>query len=315
MWYEVKIETASEAVEAVSYMLETIGAEGVLIEDPDDPVYHEGNASDWDYMDIEAVKKNMDFTGARVTCYLNTEDDKEETWTKKIETINKHFVSIRNSGLDYGKLSLSWKPFENKDWNAEWKRHYKPFSVGKNLVIQPSWEVYAPRSEDIVIQMDPGGAFGSGTHETTTLCMEVLEKNVKQDMTVFDIGCGSGILSVVAAKLGASRVVAVDIDKSAVQTAKENVRENGLSHCISVYEGDLVSVLKDKADIVVANIIASVIISMAPVVKNYIKPGGTFVAGGLLEEKVDTVIDALKANDFSKIEVHRRGEWAVVVAR
>ncbi len=312
MWYEIKIVTTSEAVEAVSYILDSVGAEGVWIEDPNDPVYSEGNEGDWDYMDIEKVKESLDFEGARVRCYVEKDEQKIDEF---IADIRKKLESIKDSGLDVGSLELEYKVFENKDWNAEWKKHYTTFLVGEKIIVTPSWEEYDIMADEIVVRMDPGGAFGSGTHETTMLCMEVLESIVKKDMTVFDIGTGSGILGITASKLGAKSVIAVDVDKAAVETAKENVSTNEVSDVMEVFEGDLFEITSGQCDIMVANIIAGVIMLIAPYVKSYIKPGGYFVAGGILDDKVDEVAKVISKAGFNEVHIHSKGEWSVIVGR
>ncbi len=312
MWYEIKIVTTSEAVEAVSFVLDSVGAEGVWIEDPNDPVYHEGNEGDWDYMDIEEVKKNLDFEGARVRCYIELEENKVD---KFMDDINEKFESIKNSGLDVGEFKVECKPFENRDWNEEWKKHYTTFLVGEKIIVTPSWEEYDVMDDELVVRMDPGGAFGSGTHETTMLCMEILESIVTKDMTVFDIGTGSGILGITAAKLGAKEVVAVDVDKSAVETAKENVKINEVDNVMNVIEGDLFDITSGKCDVMVANIIAGVIMLIAPYVKSYINEGGYFVAGGIIDDKVDEVAKAISNAGFSEVHIHSKGEWSVIIGK
>ncbi len=312
MWYEIKVITNSEAVEAVSYVLDSMGAEGVWIEDPQDPVYQEGSEGDWDYMDIEKVKQSLDFDGARVRCYVEHEED---SWEEYIADVTQKINDIKSSGLDVGELSIQWQIFENKDWNSEWKKYYTTFLVGEKIIVTPSWEEYEVMNDEIVISMDPGGAFGSGTHETTMLCMEILEELVKKDMTVFDIGTGSGILGITAAKLGATNIKAVDVDAAAVETAKQNAIENEVQDVMEVFEGDLFEIKSGQCDIMVANIIAGVIMLMAPYVKSYIKPNGYFVAGGILSEKEDEVSQVIRKAGFSEVHIYSKGEWSVIVGR
>lgn len=315
MWYEIKVKTTSEASEAVSNMLYEIGAEGVLIEDPNDPVYTNSKASDWDYIDIEEVKMHLEYDGAVVKCYFDGADVSGALLNEKVDHLKERLSQIESFGLDGGPLTVEIKELENTDWNSEWKKHYKPFEVGNKLVIKPSWEEYNEKNDRFIIEIDPGGAFGSGTHETTSMCMEMLEENVTADVDVFDIGCGSGILGIAAAKLGAKSVVAVDLDEAAVMTTKENAQRNGVNTRFEVHHGDLMEVVTGKADIIVANIIADIIVLLSKDLRDFMKPEGLFIASGIIDDKIDFVVEGLEASGFEVVEVRRRGEWAAILAR
>ncbi len=315
MWYEIKVKTTSEASEAVSNMLYEIGAEGVLIEDPNDPVYTNSKESDWDYIDIEEVKMHLEYDGAVVKCYFDGADVGASDLEDKLIHLKGRLSQIESFGLDGGPLTVEVKELENTDWNNEWKKHYKPFEVGNRLVIKPSWEEYEATDDRLIIEIDPGGAFGSGTHETTSMCMEMLEENVTADMDVFDIGCGSGILGIAAAKLGAKSVIAVDLDEAAVMTTQENAVRNNVSDNFTVHHGNLMDVVSGKADIIVANIIADIIILLAKDLRTFMKPGGLFISSGIIDDKIDAVKEGLEASGFEIVEVRRRGEWAAILAR
>ncbi len=315
MWYEIKVKTTSESSEAVSNMLYEIGAEGVLIEDPNDPVYTNSKESDWDYIDIEEVKMHLEYDGAVVKCYFDGADVGASDLEDKLTHLKGRLSQIESFGLDGGPLTVEVKELENTDWNNEWKKHYKPFEVGNRLVIKPSWEEYEATDDRLIIEIDPGGAFGSGTHETTSMCMEMLEENVTADMDVFDIGCGSGILGIAAAKLGAKAVIAVDLDEAAVMTTHENAVRNNVSDNFTVHHGNLMDVVSGKADIIVANIIADIIILLAKDLRTFMKPGGIFISSGIIDDKIDAVKEGLEASGFEIVEVRRRGEWAAILAR
>ena len=315
MWFEIKVKTTSEASEAVSNMLYEIGAEGVLIEDPNDPVYTESKESDWDYIDIEEVKRHLEYEGAVVKCYFDGADVNRNDLDEKIMSLKARLDQIESFGLEGGPLTVELTELENTDWNSEWKKHYKPFEVGNKLVIKPSWEDYTADGDRLIIEIDPGGAFGSGTHETTSMCMEMLEENVTPDVDVFDIGCGSGILGIAAAKLGAKSVVAVDLDEAAVMTTKDNAIRNGVDKSFEVHHGNLMDVVEGKADIVIANIIADIIILLSKDVRSFMKPDGLFISSGIIDTKVDDVVNGLESSGFEIIEVRRRGEWAAILAR
>lgn len=198
------------------------------------------------------------------------------------------------------------------DWIRLWRSHYRTFRVGKRLVIRPPWEEYAPLPDDLVITLDPGMAFGCGTHPTTQLCLELLERVVKPGDVVCDVGTGSGILAIAAARLGASRVLGVDEDPVAVRVARENVARNGVAAVVRVVAGDLLRGVGEPADVIVANIVADVIIAFAPEAARHLKSGGTFIAGGIAAPREAEVTAALE-KDFVVREVARRNDWVAVV--
>lgn len=199
------------------------------------------------------------------------------------------------------------------DWIRLWRRHYRTFRVGKRLVIRPPWEEYAPLPDDLVITLDPGMAFGCGTHPTTQLCLELLERVVKPGDVVCDVGTGSGILAIAAARLGASRVLAVDEDAVAVRVARENVARNGVASVVRVVAGDLLREVDEPADVIVANIVADVIIAFAPEAARHLKSGGTFIAGGIAAPREAEVTAAIE-KDFVVREVARLNDWVAVWA-
>ena len=220
-------------------------------------------------------------------------------------------------GIDIGQGRVYTESVKEEDWANNWKQYYKPTRIGDNIVIKPEWEDYEAGENDLVIRMDPGMAFGTGSHETTSMCIVNLEKYVNKDSTVFDIGCGSGILGIVAAKLGAKDVVGIDIDAVAVKVAKENISKNGVDKVMVAMEGNLADDMdKDKkADIVVANIIADIIVILAKDVKSFLKEGGIFISSGIILAKIDEVVASLEENGFEIVSVEKKGEWACVIAR
>ncbi len=202
-----------------------------------------------------------------------------------------------------------------KDWENEWKKYFKPTRIGQKIVIKPSWEIFEATEDDLIIEIDPGNAFGSGTHETTSMCIEMIEKYMNKSDTVVDVGCGSGILAIAAGKLGSKNIIAADIDPSAVETAKENIHMNGLSDVTEVRCGNLLDVIPEKADLVVANIIADIIVKLSDDIDQILKPDATFISSGIILDKTDWVVDELKKRQFEIVEVKKKGEWAVVVSK
>ncbi|QUH26914.1 50S ribosomal protein L11 methyltransferase [Serpentinicella alkaliphila] len=308
-WIEVSIKTTTEAVDAVSNILYDAGVTGVVIIDPNDINFVSDEEKSWDYVDESLY--NIGFEGALVKGYLSETADLKE----KLKIIENLVAYLPNYGLDIGLGEVTTNIVDENDWANAWKQYYKTTRIGKNIVIKPTWEEYSPLSEDLVIDLDPGMAFGTGTHETTMMCIEGLEKAVKEDTTVFDIGCGSGILSIAAAKLGAKKVVAIDLDKVAVHVSIENVEKNEVSHIVEVKHGNLMDVITDKADIVVANIIADIIILLSRDIKNYLNNNGLFITSGIILDKINDVKDSLEENGLKVIEVNTKGEWAAITAK
>ena len=204
---------------------------------------------------------------------------------------------------------------KTEDWANEWKKYYKPTKVGKNFIIKPTWEEYNLSENEVMIELDPGMAFGTGTHETTALCLEALEKIDLKDKTVFDIGSGSGILSVGALKLGAKQVEAVDIDILGVEATLDNAKLNKVEDRIIVHHGDLCEKLTSKADVIVANILAHILVKLLDDISKFIKTDGIFIGSGIIEEKYLDVENALLKNNFEILEVNRNKDWVCVIAR
>lgn len=312
-WIEVTIETTTEAVEAITNILYEHGAQGAMIDDPKDFFFQKAHEYDWDYAEEELFQRADGDDSVRIKTYISEEKDVEGF----ISIISQEVKKLTDYGIDIGPGRVYTDSIKEEDWANNWKQYYKPTRIGKNIVIKPEWEDYEPSGDDIVIRMDPGMAFGTGSHETTSMCIANLEKYVDKDSTVFDIGCGSGILGIVAAKLGAKDVVGIDIDAVAVKVANENILMNGVQDIMLAMEGNLADDMDKnrKADIVVANIIADIVIILAKDVKNFLKEGGIFISSGIILAKVDEVVASLEENGFEVVSVEKKGEWACVIAR
>ncbi|HHY04996.1 MAG TPA: 50S ribosomal protein L11 methyltransferase [Thermoanaerobacterales bacterium] len=305
-WAEIRIKTSTEAVEAVSNIFYEAGVAGVVIEDPKDFMFQK--KGDWDYFDMPGA---LDFEEAIVTGYL-VEDS---SLAERTQQIKKSLMQLPSFGLNIGKGEITIENVSEVDWANAWKKYYKPTRIGKNLVIKPSWEKYNQKPDDIIIELDPGMAFGTGTHETTRLCLEAIEKYLKKGCSVIDIGCGSGILSIACGKLGAEKVIALDKDEVAVRVAQENIKRNNLSSIIKVIKGDSLSTQIGKADIIVANIIADVIIDLCPNVPFNLNEGGIFISSGIIKDRELSVIEALERNGFDIIEKKQDGEWITIISK
>lgn len=309
-WIEVTIKTTTEAVEAITNILDELRTGGVMIEDPKDFLFQKNNELDWDYVEEEVFNKSGQ-DGVLIKTYISEERNVVEV----VENIKHRVLSLRDFGIDIGEGSVSLGQVNESDWANEWKKYYKPTKIGQRIVVKPTWEDYKRENGELIIELDPGMAFGTGTHETTSMCIRELEKYVNEDSKVFDIGCGSGILAIAAAKLGAKEVLAVDLDEVAVKVSKENVEENNVSDSVEVRHGNLMDVVKDRADVVVANIIADIIKILAKDVHNFMKKDAVFISSGIILDKVDEVKESLIENGFEIIDIKKLGEWSAIVSK
>lgn len=310
-WVEIKIKTTTEAVEAITNILFENGAQGAMIEDPKDFLFQKAHEYDWDYVEEEVF--NTDDENVYIKTYISEENDV----VTFIESIKIRISELRNFGIDIGAGEIFTDNVNEEDWANNWKKYYKPTKIGNSIVIKPEWEEYSPSEGDLVIHMDPGMAFGTGNHETTSMCIENLEKYVSEKSTVFDIGCGSGILGIVASKLGAKNVVGIDIDEMAVKVANENIQKNNVQDIMTAIAGNMTDKIEEgaKADIVVANIIADIIMKMSGDVRKLLKDDGIFISSGIILAKVDEVLENLKDNGFEVVDVIKKGEWSCIVAK
>ena len=305
-WTEVCIKTTEEASDAISDMLTTIGAGGVVIEDPNEIRRQIESPNSLDYADQEF----MDSLGTEVTvkAYFN-----EESTPEQLAVLIQEKIKFISQFLNVGKGYAGYAEVDDEDWATAWKKYYKPFHISSSVVIKPSWEEYSRQEGEIIVEMDPGMAFGTGTHETTRLCSQLLEKYVEKNDTVIDVGCGTGILSIIAVKLGASHATAIDIDEVASRVTKENCSMNGCLDKISVRKGVLMDLEPQKADIVVANIIADVVINLSTIIPSYLKNGGILLTSGIIKERKDDVMKAYMDNGFKFISLLEMGEWVAIV--
>lgn len=307
-WIEVRVITKSEALEPVSGIFYGLDCKGVAIEDPNDILEREQGPLTWDFADINVLEHKG--TVAVVKAYFAEEDDIENI----LNYVNEKIEELKSIGLDLGEAKVESEKMYEEDWANNWKKYYKPTKVGERIVVRPIWEEYKEENDELVLVLDPGMAFGTGTHETTRMCIQSLENYVKEGSVVFDVGCGSGILAIAAAKLGAKKAVGVDLDPVAVESAKENVGYNNLDN-IEVLYGNLVEVIDGKADIVVANIIAEVICILTEDVKRVLKDDGYFITSGIIHDRVDMVTKKLEETGFEVVEINKDGEWNCIVAK
>ena len=307
-WIEVRVITKSEALEPISGIFYSLDCKGVAIEDPEDILGREQGPLTWDFADINVLEHKGKV--AVVKAYFAEEDNIEDV----LQYVNERLTELKEMGIDLGEAKVEHEKMHEEDWANTWKQYYKPSKVGEKIVVKPIWEDYEAKDGELVVDLDPGMAFGTGTHETTRMCIQALERYVKEESTVFDVGCGSGILAIAAAKLGAKLAVGVDLDPVAVESSIENVGYNNLKN-IEILHGNLVEVIDGKADIVVANILAEIICILTDDVKRVLKDSGVFITSGIIHDRVDMVCEKLEATGFEVIEKNRDGEWNCIVAK
>lgn len=313
-WNQFRLKTTTEAEDIVSSMLADLGIEGVQIEDKI-PL----TQSDKEQMFVDILSDIPEDDGcAYLTFYLDEDVDKQEMLLK----VRQELEEMR-SYLNVGECTIEESQTEDVDWVNNWKQYFHQFYIDDILVI-PSWEnVEAKDSDKMVIHIDPGTAFGTGMHETTQLCIRQLKKYVTEDTEILDVGCGSGILGMLALKFGAKHSVGTDLDPCAIDATYENMDNNGISR--DQYEVMIGNIIDDKAvqdkvgyekyDIVAANILADVLVPLTPVIIHQMKKGGIYITSGIIEDKEDVVVEAVKEAGLEVLEVNHQGEWVSVTAR
>ena len=310
-WMEIKVLTTTQAADLISEILLEAGSEGTMIEDRNDVAANQRPEGQWDIID-EAIAERIG-DDVKVTGYFPIDEHLNDV----IAQIQSELRRLRALELDFdlGKLEVITQGFENEDWAESWKKAFKPIRLGEHIVIRPGWAAFDPLPGDKVIEIDPGLAFGTGTHETTGMCTALVEKYVRPGQRVIDIGTGSGILAIAAAHMGADEVLATDLDPVAVRVAAENAGINGFGDRISCRCGDLLDVVDVSGDVVIANIIADVIIMLAKPVRARIADGGLFICSGIAVDRRDDVIRALNEADYEILDEPVKGEWAAFAAR
>lgn len=355
-YIEFKIETSSQGIEIVTDALAQLGIVNVEIFDPKEILEMVRNPGATEYAD-PARFEFATSTSPAVTFYMECEGDepgaaaRELTARVREALLGRAEAAARGcygADVELGSLEIVQKTVDDEDWKDKWKDYFKPVRAGERIWVKPSWESFEPDDpDDIVIEIDPGMAFGTGTHETTSLTLRMLEKYMKPGDRVLDVGCGTGILSIAAAKLGASEVLGIDIESAAVEISNENFRANGVSAersgdmsagaetersgdmpagaeterseavtagCARAIEGDLTSGIGFTADVVVANLLTGLVLMLTGSVGQHIAEGGLYIASGILNEHRERVSLCLAENGFNVVEWLSDGDWSVVVA-
>lgn len=320
-WIEVFVSTTKIGLEIVSGLLYQCGLTGLMIEDGSDfEEFLKNPNRQWDYVEEELVEqKQKQPTG--ITFFLRD----NVYGTEQLSDIKSALLSLKSKEkeFDLGTLEVTVKNIKEEDWSNNWKKYFKPFPIGDKMMIKPSWEELKEPTDKIVLKIDPAHIFGTGTHETTQLCIELIEKFVQKKDKVLDIGCGSGILSIASLLLGAEEADAVDIDPNAIAVAYENADRNDIDR--KRYHVTAGNILEDENlhkiysgkqyDVVEANIVADIIMALSKQVPQYIKKGGIFISSGIIKQRLEEVYQALKENGFVVLDTKYKKDWVAIVSR
>lgn len=317
-WIQAKIITTNEGIEPICGALYELGITGIEISDKEDfKEFLENNRKYWDYVDEELERlKEAD---SCITLYFSKDDE----GIAQLATV-KNAIGVlkeQDKAGAFGSLRLIEEEMRDEDWSENWKQYFKPLEIGERVLVVPEWETDVPDSDRVKFLINPGLSFGTGSHESTRMCIEEIEKHLQRGDRVLDLGCGSGILSVIALLLGGAEAAAVDIDPMAVEVAYSNLKLNGLSEDVyHGFDGDITTdvalrekLAEKKYDVVLANIVADVIIALSGFVKDFVKDDGVFICSGIIIERKDEVVKALENAGLKIKEVRTMGEWAAVV--
>lgn len=316
-WTELNIYTTTEGIDLICSRLMDIGVKGFAIKDAEDfNEFLENKNGKWDYIDEDLL--GLSDCETCITIYLPNNNQGAEM----LISVNAMLKEMKAADTEnvFGRLETDFSSIREEDWANNWKQYFKPLKIGNKLLIKPSWEDYkADGDERIILEIDPASSFGTGQHHTTRLCLELLENSIEKGNELLDMGCGSGILSIGAMLLGAENAVAVDIEENAVASAIENAAKNNIpedkyiAYCGNVLSDNaLADKIDKKYDIITANIVADVLIAMGSLFDRYLKENGILIISGIIEERMDEVINAVENCGFTKLEQNIKEGWAAV---
>ena len=320
-WTKASIYTTTAGIEPVCALLMDIGVNGFEIEDAQDfQDFLNDTTIHWDYVEEELMQK-MEHCETCIKIYLPNNAQGHQMLLDTRDALSR--LKSSDEKNEYGRLVLECAGIREEDWANNWKQYFKPFPVGNHLYIKPTWETAVGAEGRKILEIDPSSSFGTGQHNTTRLCLEALETTVKPQDRVLDLGCGSGILSIAALLLGAKEITGVDIDENSVKIAKENLLQNHMKNSqFSLYCGDITSnetlrkaIGSHCYDVVAANIVADVIIGMSPYFSEFLKPDGTLLVSGIISNRREDVLEALKNQGFEAISEHEKEDWMAFTFR
>lgn len=314
----IDIDLTVSGIEPAVAVLEEIGITDIVVCDPRDvdDLMDKKEGYEWDYVSDDVMA--MADLAPKITVYM--EENKDST--ESIETIKKAMTDLKRKEIegaygpevDFGSLQVTVSVDDDSQWKDKWKEYFKPARISKSIVVKPTWEEYQRQEGDLVIEIDPGMAFGTGTHETTSMCVKMMEEYMKKGDKVLDVGCGSGILSIGAALLGASDILGIDIDPVAVEVSQENVNLNGTKNVTKIQYGDLTQGINYEADVIVANLMSDLVMMLSKDVAKHLAKGGFFISSGILCEQMIKVSECLRVEGFAILQVAKDGEWCCIVA-
>lgn len=319
-WIKVSVFTTSQGIEPVSGRLYQLGISGIEIEDEQDfKDFLENNRQYWDYVDEEIVHKMEGET--KVIAYVSDDTAGRELLLSIKSTLAE--LKSLDENDEFGRLETEIDNMTEQDWANNWRQYFHPIEIGEKVMIKPEWEELSEPTDRIVFNIEPGMSFGTGSHYTTQLCIEALERYIKPGVKMLDLGCGSGILSIISLLLGADMAAAVDIDPNAVDTAYQNADRNNIDKSrYKVLSGNVVTdsdiqaeIAENKYEVVAANIVADVIIGLAPKAKEYMADGGVFITSGIIADRLQDVKNAFIENGFKIEEINQRKDWVSIVCR
>ena len=312
-WAEIVIYTSTEGIEPLTAELIALGITGFVIRDSKDfEDFLENKTGNWDYIDDDLM--GLKDCETAVTVYLPRDTGGAELWNAAKSAIER--LKAGDTEGRFGRLETEMKNIRDEDWANNWKQYFKPIEIGERLLIKPSWEAVPQGCERKILEIDPASSFGTGQHNTTRLCLELIERHISEGDKVLDLGCGSGILSVGAMLLGAGRIKAADITDDSIRITRENLIKNGFGEeSFEVYEGDITSSgrLREKIgggfDLVCANIVADVLIAMSPYFGEFLKPEGKLIISGIIDDRLDEVLEKVKSEGFELKEQKNLDDW------
>ncbi|WP_099221180.1 50S ribosomal protein L11 methyltransferase [Listeria costaricensis] len=307
-WSEVEIHTLNDAVEPISYQLNEFGASGVSVSDAADFYRERGDQ----FGEIYALERS-DYpeNGVIIKAYFL----KTEEFLASIPKLEETLRNLTEFDIPLGDFRFFVQDVDDNDWATAWKKYYHPVQITEKITVVPTWETYSGKEGELIIELDPGMAFGTGTHPTTQLCMRALEKYVTPNDFLIDVGTGSGVLSITSIQLGAKKVLALDLDEVAVRAAKENIEQNRVAEHIEVRQNNLLEGIEAQADVIVANILAEVILLFPQDVYKNLRPGSLFIASGIIEQKAEVVREALIEAGLTVLETEQQGDWVAIIAQ
>lgn len=308
-WSEICIHTTNEAIEPISNIVHEAGASGVVIEDPQDLLKERDTFLGEIY---ELNPEDYPEEGVYVKAYLPVNSFLGET----VDEIKQAINNLMLYDIDLGRNDITISEINEEEWATAWKKYYKPVKISERITITPTWEEYEPVSSDeIILELDPGMAFGTGTHPTTVLSIQAIEQYIQDQDTVIDVGAGSGVLSIASVLLGAKEVYAYDLDEIAVKSTTINAKLNNVDHVIHAKQNNLLDHVEMEADLIVSNILAEIIERFTDEAFTCLKSGGYFITSGIIQNKRNHVRDRLVQSGFEIVEMNQMEDWNSIIAR